>query len=52
MVTGSVGRCSAGARSGDPRTCNPSTREQFGELGDHEAFELLGMASLMMRKLN
>lgn len=31
---------------------NPSAHEQFGELKDDEAFELLGLASLLMRKLD
>lgn len=31
---------------------NPAAHEQFGELDDDEAFELLGLASLLMRKLD
>jgi len=31
---------------------NPSAHEQFGELDDDEAFELLGLASHLMRKLD
>jgi Protein of unknown function (Hypoth_ymh) len=31
---------------------NPAAHEQFGELEDDEAFELLGLASLLMRKLD
>jgi uncharacterized protein (TIGR02391 family) len=31
---------------------NPSAHEQFGEMEDDEAFELLGLASLLMRKLD
>jgi len=32
--------------------CNSSTHEQFSELDDDEAFELLGLASLLVRKLD
>lgn len=31
---------------------NPAAHEQFGELDDHEAFELLSLASHLMRKLD
>jgi uncharacterized protein (TIGR02391 family) len=31
---------------------NPAAHEQFGEMGDDEAFELLGLASHLMRKLD
>ena len=31
---------------------NPHAHEQFGEMDDEEAFELLGLASLLMRKLD
>jgi uncharacterized protein (TIGR02391 family) len=31
---------------------NPAAHEQFGEMGDDEALELLGLASLLMRKLD
>jgi len=31
---------------------NPAAHEQFGEMGEDEAFELLGLASLLMRKLD
>ena len=31
---------------------NPAAHEQFGEMEDDEAFELLGLASLLMRKLD
>ena len=31
---------------------NPAAHEQFGEMDDDEAFELLGLASLLMRKLD
>jgi uncharacterized protein (TIGR02391 family) len=31
---------------------NPAAHEQFGEMGDDEAFELLGLVSRLMRKLD
>jgi uncharacterized protein (TIGR02391 family) len=31
---------------------NPAAHEQFGDMGDDEAFELLGLASHLMRKLD
>ena len=31
---------------------NPAAHEPFGEMDDDEAFELLGLASLLMRKLD
>jgi uncharacterized protein (TIGR02391 family) len=31
---------------------NPAAHEQFGELDDDEAFELLGLTSHLMRKLD
>jgi len=31
---------------------NPHAHERFGEMDDDEAFELLGLASLLMRKLD
>lgn len=31
---------------------NPAAHEQFGEIGDNEALELLGFASHLMRKLD
>lgn len=31
---------------------NPAAHEQFGDMGEDEAFELLGLASRLMRKLD